>query len=409
MAKTGYVESRLRPNLVACADSLLSALDACASIVVITPVLELKIECAAHLEAFASLLGSVTERLDAIGTTYSMEGRRERRKALTESGLSIRCSLDLLDVLLKLTNGVRDCLGELLSSISSAGKLIVALDFPSVQLVRQASDEIDRVERSLRTTLLEDWSWSRHLQEPTGTPTWLWEGVPLDPPRDIRFRSDSTSDCKSAEGTVSTVARSFHRMLLRTEISTIEVCAHNIVDSHPLPVHFLYDMAKQASDEARHARACVELVLRHGGALGQFESDVGLWQATRDKRLALRLAIHQRAGETVGVNAARFFADQYALTGEDELFNVQELIYHDEIAHVAIGNRWLRILCNESNEALALIDKEAEAAREKVTGVVSARASRYPIDTSAMKRAGYTRAEVDGLTRRSSTGLSGVP
>jgi uncharacterized ferritin-like protein (DUF455 family) len=408
MARTGYVESRLRPNLVACADSLLLALDACASVVVITPVLELKIECAAHLEVFASLLSSVTERLDAIGTMYSMEGRRERRKALAEPGLSIHCSLDLLDVLLSLTKAVRASLGKLLSSISTAGELVLVLDFPSARLAREASDEIESVEKSLRAALLEHWPWSRHLKEPTGTLTWLWEMIPLYPPRDSRFRSDVTDDHESAEGTASTVARSFHRMLLRTEIATIEVCAHNIVDSDPLPVGFLHDMAKQASDEARHARACVELVLRHGGQLGQFESDDGLWQATREERLILRLAIQQRAGEAVGVNAARFFADQYALMGEEELFNVQELVYHDEISHVAIGNKWLRVLCNENDEALALIDEEAKVAREKVTGVVSARASSYPIDVSAMKRAGFTCAEVDGLTRLRSTGLSDV-
>jgi len=180
-------------------------------------------------------------------------------------------------------------------------------------------------------------------------------------------------------------------MLFNTEIPTIETCAALIYDFPEMPSAFFLDIASQISDECRHAEFCCLRIRDLGGKIGEYPCDHRLWNMQKGHPIEVRLAIHQRIGESIGIDAAIANMREYFSWGDVESAKVMSWIALDEINHVAIGNKWINFLVGE--ERIGEIHRTAESIRASSGGNVNMLA--YEVTEWAYLRAGYTMREID--------------
>jgi uncharacterized ferritin-like protein (DUF455 family) len=190
----------------------------------------------------------------------------------------------------------------------------------------------------------------------------------------------------------------FHHLLMSTEIPTIEHCAALLWEHRGMMPHaFERDMARQMWDEARHAQACLDRLRDLGHAPGDFPIDLMLWRMTRGRSLSLRLVLHQRIGEWLGLDAAVWWSERFEAEGDPVSAALLRFVARDEHLHVAFGNKWLRAIEN-SDAAVDRIQLEAEAIRENVGAGVN-RSTPFPLNIRSCQETGFTAAEVARLLK----------
>ena len=116
-----------------------------------------------------------------------------------------------------------------------------------------------------------------------------------------------------------------------------------------LPDEFYSDWVAVAEDEARHFSLLSDRLSAFGGAYGDLPAHDGLWQAaehTADDILA-RLALVPMVLEARALDVTPEMITRFNRYGDTESANVLEVIYNDEIRHVANGSRWFHHICSD--------------------------------------------------------------
>ena len=149
------------------------------------------------------------------------------------------------------------------------------------------------------------------------------------------------------------------RIALLHAIAHIEL---NAVDLHwdiiarftdqPMPVGFYDDWVQAADDEAKHFNLlcdCLEALGSHYGAL---PAHAFMWQAAEDTATDLlgRLAVVPMVLEARGLDVTPGMIDLFAKAGEAQALAALNIIYREEVAHVAYGSKWFNWLCGRAGE-----------------------------------------------------------
>ena len=116
-----------------------------------------------------------------------------------------------------------------------------------------------------------------------------------------------------------------------------------------MPFQFVRDWVRVAKEEVYHFRLMRERLRAFGFDYGDFEAHNHLWDMAYKNRL--------RPAVAHGVGAARIGSARLDVTpgirakveqrGDSETCGVLDIIYRDEVGHVAIGNHWYQHLCRE--------------------------------------------------------------
>lgn len=159
---------------------------------------------------------------------------------------------------------------------------------------------------------------------------------------------------------------------------------------------FFEDLGTQVWDEARHAVAFHRRLRELGGTIGEFPIEINLWRLTVDRPMALRLAVHQRLGEWLGVDAALSWSGRLRDMGDEQNARILEFIMADEINHVRLGNAWIRHALPTDEEVWAL-HREAEGLR---FDLFAGRDAHHPVNVDLCIACGFTPAEADILAAR---------
>lgn len=132
--------------------------------------------------------------------------------------------------------------------------------------------------------------------------------------------------------------------LAHIELNAIDL-AWDIICRFPqeaMPKAFMDDWVQVALDEAVHFEMLQDLLARLGAAYGDLPAHDGLWQAaekTADDLMA-RLAVVPMTLEARGLDTTPATMEKLARNGDASTPPVLDVIYHDEIRHVAAGVRW---------------------------------------------------------------------
>ncbi len=109
-----------------------------------------------------------------------------------------------------------------------------------------------------------------------------------------------------------------------------------------LPRGFFDDWVRVADEEGRHFGLLADRLADLGAAYGDLPAHDGLWQAAEATAgdLLARLAVVPLVLEARGLDVTPAMIARLTAAGDGDSAALLEIIYQDEIGHVAIGRRW---------------------------------------------------------------------
>jgi uncharacterized ferritin-like protein (DUF455 family) len=114
-----------------------------------------------------------------------------------------------------------------------------------------------------------------------------------------------------------------------------------------LPREFHADWLAVAAEEAEHHALLAARLAMLGAAYGDLPAHDGLWEAAQATvgDLLARLAVVPLVLEARGLDVTPEMIIRLQRSGDEESASVLQVIYDQEIGHVAIGMRWFRWEC----------------------------------------------------------------
>ncbi len=143
-------------------------------------------------------------------------------------------------------------------------------------------------------------------------------------------------------------------------IALLHAMAHielNAVDLHwdiiarfsqvKMPMGYYDDWVKAADEESKHFNLicdCLEALGSHYGAL---PAHAGMWRAAEDTvdDFMGRLAVVPMVLEARGLDVTPGMIEIFDKAGEAQAVSAMNVIYAEEVAHVAYGSKWFHFLC----------------------------------------------------------------
>jgi uncharacterized ferritin-like protein (DUF455 family) len=156
-----------------------------------------------------------------------------------------------------------------------------------------------------------------------------------------------------------------------------------------MPPAYYLDWLRVASEEAEHFELLRAHLASMGHAYGDFVAHDGLWHMCDKTQgdIVARMALVPRTLEARGLDATPLIQAKLTRAGDMRAVEILDIILHDEVGHVAIGNRWFHHLCRQQGlDALTLypqLVRQYDAPRMKP-----------PYNEAARKAAGFTDAEI---------------
>ena len=150
---------------------------------------------------------------------------------------------------------------------------------------------------------------------------------------------------------------------------------------------FIDDWVRVGAEEAVHFSLIRQRLQDLGADYGDLPAHDGLWEAaqeTADSLLA-RLAIVPLVLEARGLDVSPDMAAKFRKAGDEESARCLDVIYRDEVGHVAAGMRWFRAICAKSDhDPVELFQR---LVRERFRGPL-----KPPFNEPARSEAGLLRA-----------------
>ncbi len=159
-----------------------------------------------------------------------------------------------------------------------------------------------------------------------------------------------------------------------------------------LPPDFYRDWLGVAAEEAGHFLLVRGHLRTLGHEYGDFDAHDGLWTMVERTAgdLAARMALVPRTMEARGLDVTPPMQARLAQAGDHAAVAVLDVILHDEVGHVALGNRWYRWLCARDG-----LDPETHA--RALAARHRAPRPKGPFNLEARRRAGFGDAELRAM------------
>jgi uncharacterized ferritin-like protein (DUF455 family) len=116
---------------------------------------------------------------------------------------------------------------------------------------------------------------------------------------------------------------------------------------HPMPLGFYDDWVRAADDEAKHFNLMCDCLEAMGSHYGALPAHAGMWRAAEDTISDLhgRLAVVPMVLEARGLDVTPGMIEVFRKAGEAQALAALEVIYAEEVSHVAYGSKWFNWLC----------------------------------------------------------------
>ena len=219
------------------------------------------------------------------------------------------------------------------------------------------------------------------LQEPAGVP-----GCPQKP--ELRSHLDVA---KRSPFTAEGLAALLHAVA-HIEFNAINLALDAIWRFSGMPRNYYTDWLTVAAEEAHHFSLLRAHLQSMGYDYGDFAAHTGLWDMTEKTKgdVLARMALVPRTLEARGLDATPPMQAKLRKVGTTHALKAVEIldvILHDEIGHVAIGNHWYRYLC--AQRGLDPVAHYAVLAHQ-----YGAPRIKGPLNLDARRKAGFDSAEL---------------
>ena len=147
-------------------------------------------------------------------------------------------------------------------------------------------------------------------------------------------------------------------------IAMLHAIAHielNAVDLHwdlvarfpdtEFPLGFFDDWVKAADEESKHFGLLSDCLKAHGSFYGALPAHAGMWRAAQDtaEDLMGRLAVVPMVLEARGLDVTPGMIKLFQQAKDTQTVEALNVIYAEEVAHVAYGSKWFHFLCGREN------------------------------------------------------------
>ena len=144
------------------------------------------------------------------------------------------------------------------------------------------------------------------------------------------------------------------RIALLHAVAQIEL---NAVDLHwdiiarfaevPMPDGFYDDWVKAADEESKHFNLMCDCLEAMGSHYGALPAHAGMWRAAEDTATDFmgRLAVVPMVLEARGLDVTPGMIEVFRRADAADAVAALEIIYAEEVAHVAYGSKWFHFLC----------------------------------------------------------------
>jgi len=148
------------------------------------------------------------------------------------------------------------------------------------------------------------------------------------------------------------------RVALLHAVAHIEL---NAVDLHwdiiarfahvPMPLGFHDDWVKAADEESKHFNLMCDCLEAMGSHYGALPAHAGMWRAAEETATDLpgRLAVVPMVLEARGLDVTPGMIEIFRKAGEVQAVAALEMIYAEEVGHVAYGSKWFNFLCGRDD------------------------------------------------------------
>ena len=122
--------------------------------------------------------------------------------------------------------------------------------------------------------------------------------------------------------------------------------------AHPMPMGFYDDWVRAASEESNHFNLLCDCLEAGGSHYGALPAHAGLWRAAEDTAhdLKARLAVVPMVLEARGLDVTPGMIVLFQKAGDKQAVAALNVIYAEEVAHVAYGSKWFNWLCGRDGE-----------------------------------------------------------
>lgn len=147
-------------------------------------------------------------------------------------------------------------------------------------------------------------------------------------------------------------------------IALLHAVAHielNAVDLHwdiiarfshvSMPMGFYDDWVKSADEESKHFNLICDCLDTLGSHYGALPAHTGMWRAAEDtaEDLMGRLAVVPMVLEARGLDVTPGMIELFRKAKMPQVIETLEVIYAEEVSHVAYGSKWFHFLCGREN------------------------------------------------------------
>lgn len=214
-------------------------------------------------------------------------------------------------------------------------------------------------------------------------------GIPGRPTRPELFAKLQSARKKPRPLTTVEGRAELVHALAHIELNAIDLAADVVWRFAGLPDDFYRDWVQVAREEALHFRLLREHLLSLGHDYGDFPAHTGLWDMAEKTKhdLLARLALIPRTLEARGLDASPAVRNKLTGAGDLRAGQILDIILHDEIGHVRVGNRWYRHLCAQQG-------LDPASTGEKLAAEHGAPRLQGPFNLEARRAAGFDEHEL---------------
>jgi uncharacterized ferritin-like protein (DUF455 family) len=179
------------------------------------------------------------------------------------------------------------------------------------------------------------------------------------------------------------------------EFNAINLALDAIWRFADMPAAYYLDWLQVAGEEGKHFLLIDAWLQQRGFAYGDFPAHQGLWSMCEKtaEDITARMALVPRTLEARGLDATPQIQLKLQKIGSDdalEASKILDIILHEEVGHVAIGNHWYNWLCLQQRVS-------PQAHYTALLERYQAPWPKPPLNRSARHAAGFTAQEIAWL------------
>lgn len=162
-------------------------------------------------------------------------------------------------------------------------------------------------------------------------------------PRDVPKRKPG-----SPEGRIALLHAIAHIELNAVDLHWDMVARFHKTD---MPLGFFDDWVKAADEESNHFNLICDCLEAQGSHYGALPAHAGMWRAAEDtaEDILGRLAVVPMVLEARGLDVTPGMIEIFKRAKDTRSVAALEVIYAEEVGHVAYGSKWFNFLCGRDN------------------------------------------------------------